>query len=235
MTFDYRGMGDSRGRRGQLAARLRGRPVRWARDYDTAVDALAEQRAGGAALLDRPQPWRAAARLAAQPAPHRRAAVGRGRQRLLARQRAAAAPLDPLLLVCAGAGCDPALRLLPGQAAAQGRRPAARRDAAVAPLVSRPALPRRRGWRALSSQFEQVRFPVVALSFTDDEFMSERGTACWSTSIPVRRARSTHRTQQTCRPRIGHFGFFRDQFQSVPVGAQCALLQGCPILKDTTA
>lgn len=62
--------------------------------------------------------------------------------------------------------------------------------------------------------FEQARFPVVALSITDDELMTERGTRvlidCYA-NAPRRIERIAPQDVQARR--IGHFGFFRDQFE----------------------
>lgn len=62
-------------------------------------------------------------------------------------------------------------------------------------------------------QFEAVRFPVVALSITDDELMTERGTRvlvdCYA-NAPRRVERIAPADVQARR--IGHFGFFREQF-----------------------
>jgi len=64
-------------------------------------------------------------------------------------------------------------------------------------------------------QFEAVRFPVVALSITDDELMTERGTQvlvdCYA-NAPRRVERIAPADVQARR--IGHFGFFREQFAS---------------------
>ncbi|GIX24196.1 MULTISPECIES: alpha/beta fold hydrolase [Caldimonas] len=63
--------------------------------------------------------------------------------------------------------------------------------------------------------FEQVRFPVLALSFVDDEMMTERGTQvlldCYA-NAPRRIERIAPQDVQARR--IGHFGFFREQFES---------------------
>ena len=77
------------------------------------------------------------------------------------------------------------------------------------------------------TQFEQVRFPVVALSITDDEMMTERGTRvlidCYR-NAPRRIERIA--PADVAATRIGHFGFFRDQFQSSLWLRSVALLQG---------
>ena len=76
-------------------------------------------------------------------------------------------------------------------------------------------------------RFASVRFPLVALSITDDELMTERGTRvlvdCYP-NAPRRIERIAPADVQA--PRIGHFGFFRHQFQSSLWTRTAALLQG---------
>ena len=61
--------------------------------------------------------------------------------------------------------------------------------------------------------FAGVRFPVVALSITDDELMTVRGT-----HILIDCYENAPRQVERIAPadvgarRIGHFGFFRDEF-----------------------
>ena len=68
---------------------------------------------------------------------------------------------------------------------------------------------------ALRAKFALARFPVVALSMTDDELMTERGTRvlidCYENA-----PRELHRIapQDAQARRIGHFGFFRAQFEA---------------------
>lgn len=68
---------------------------------------------------------------------------------------------------------------------------------------------------ALRQRFADARFPVVALSITDDELMTERGTRvlidCYENA-----PRELHRIAPTDARarRIGHFGFFRAAFQA---------------------
>ena len=85
-------------------------------------------------------------------------------------------------------------------------------------------------------QFEQVRFPVVALSITDDELMTERGTRvlidCYA-NAPRRIERISPADVKA--KRIGHFAFFRDQFQSSLWARSVALLQGFRVQQETTA
>lgn len=68
---------------------------------------------------------------------------------------------------------------------------------------------------AVRERFEAARFPVVALSITDDELMTERGTRvlvdCYA-NAPRRIERIAPADVQARR--IGHFGFFREQFQA---------------------
>ncbi|HUG21781.1 alpha/beta fold hydrolase [Piscinibacter sp.] len=85
-------------------------------------------------------------------------------------------------------------------------------------------------------KFEAVRFPLVALSMTDDELMTERGTHvlvdCYA-NAPRRVERIAPANVQAGR--IGHFGFFRDQFQTSLWARALALLQGFQIPKETAA
>lgn len=77
------------------------------------------------------------------------------------------------------------------------------------------------------AKFEDVRFPLVALSISDDELMTERGTRvlvdCYA-NAPRRIERVTPADANVSR--IGHFGLFRDQFQSSLWGRVASLLQG---------
>jgi predicted alpha/beta hydrolase len=63
-------------------------------------------------------------------------------------------------------------------------------------------------------RFAAARFPVVALSITDDELMTERGTR-----VLLDCYENAPREMQRIAPadvgatRIGHFGFFRPQFE----------------------
>lgn len=78
-------------------------------------------------------------------------------------------------------------------------------------------------------RFEAARFPLVALSMTDDELMTERGTHvlvdCYA-NAPRRVERIAPADVQARR--IGHFGFFRDQFKPSLWARTLALLQGFP-------
>lgn len=68
---------------------------------------------------------------------------------------------------------------------------------------------------ALRRQFAAASFPVVALSMTDDELMTERGTR-----VLIDCYENAPRELQRIAPadanaqRIGHFGFFRAQFEA---------------------
>lgn len=68
---------------------------------------------------------------------------------------------------------------------------------------------------ALRRQFAAVLFPIVALSMTDDELMTERGTR-----VLIDCYENAPRELQRIAPsdananRIGHFGFFRAQFEA---------------------
>jgi predicted alpha/beta hydrolase len=67
---------------------------------------------------------------------------------------------------------------------------------------------------AVREQFARARFPIVALSITDDELMTERGTR-----VLIDCYENAPRRLQRIAPsdvgvqRIGHFGFFRRQFE----------------------
>jgi predicted alpha/beta hydrolase len=85
-------------------------------------------------------------------------------------------------------------------------------------------------------RFEAARFPVVALSITDDELMTERGTRvlvdCYA-NAPRRIERIAPADAQASR--IGHFGFFREQFQSTLWQRAAQLLHGFHTPKETSA
>ena len=84
---------------------------------------------------------------------------------------------------------------------------------------------------AVARRYAQVRFPVLAWSFSDDELMTVRGThklVGLYTSAP--------RQVQIIRPadvsvrRIGHFGFFRESFRDTLWPRSMAALQSLPAL-----
>jgi predicted alpha/beta hydrolase len=79
---------------------------------------------------------------------------------------------------------------------------------------------------ALRRQFAAARFPIVALSMTDDELMTERGTR-----VLIDCYENAPRELQRIAPadvgarRIGHFGFFRAQFEATLWQRTAALFQ----------
>jgi predicted alpha/beta hydrolase len=79
----------------------------------------------------------------------------------------------------------------------------------------------------LRGLFASVRFPIVALSMTDDEMMTERGTHvlvdCYA-NAPRRVERIA--PVDVAAPRIGHFGFFRNAFEPTLWQRSLALLHG---------
>jgi len=89
---------------------------------------------------------------------------------------------------------------------------------------------------AAREKFEAVRFPLVALSITDDEMMTERGTHvlvdCYA-QAPRRVERIAPRDVHA--QRIGHFGFFREQFRTSLWARAAALLQGFQVPQETAA
>jgi predicted alpha/beta hydrolase len=237
MTFDYRGMGDSRPP--AQAASLRGFDAdlfSWARDYDSAIDALHE-RAPGVPL------YLIGHSLGAQ-------LPGLLRNRV---------NIAGLLSIAAGSGYwrdnAPQLKrsvlyfwhaLVPVATTLFGYFPG-KRLRKVGDLPRGVILQWRR-WcldpryhvgaegAAVREQFEQVRFPVVALSIADDELMTERGThvlvECYA-NAPRRVERIAPSDVKVNR--IGHFGFFRNQFQSSLWARSVALLHGFSVQQETTA
>ena len=234
-SFDYRGMGESR----PAGASLREVDVDlfdWAADTDTVIEALAE-RAGGLPLV-----------LIGHSLGAQLPGLLRHRDRLAG-----------LLSVAAGSGYwrdnAPQLRryvlyfwhvLVPLGTALFGYFPG-KRFGKVGDLPRGVVLQWRR-WcmhpryhvgaegDAVRERFEAARFPVVALSITDDELMTERGTRvlvdCYA-NAPRRIERiAPHEVQAR---RIGHFGFFREQFQAT-LWQRCAqLLHGFHTHKETSA
>lgn len=72
----------------------------------------------------------------------------------------------------------------------------------------------------MRAQFASVRAPIVALSFDDDEMMSEQNTRsihAMYTSAPVRHVRVQSLHERSLR--IGHFGFFRREMGETLWGA----------------
>ena len=228
MTFDYRGMGDSRS--AAQTKSLRGLDAdlfSWARDYDTAIDALRTHAPDVPLCL-------VGHSLGAQ-----LPGLLRNRDRI-----------DGLLSIAAGSGYwrdnAPQLKrivlyfwhvLVPVATALFGYFPG-KRIGKVGDLPRGVVLQWRR-WcmnpryvvgaegDAVRAQYAQVRFPVVALSITDDELMTERGTHVLIDSY----ANAPRRVERVApadvkAARIGHFGFFREQFQSSLWARSVALLQG---------
>ena len=89
--------------------------------------------------------------------------------------------------------------------------------------------------RAVREQFESVRFPLVALSLTDDELMTERGTRvlldCYANA--PRRIERVAPADVAAR-RIGHFGFFRDAFAPTLWARTAGWLSEFHLAKETT-
>jgi len=237
MTFDYRGMGDSR--TAAQAKSLRGLNAdlfAWARDYDAAIDALRERAPDVPLYL-----------------------IGHSLGAQLPGLLRNRAHIDGLLSIAAGSGYwrdnAPQLKrivlyfwhvLVPVATALFGYFPG-KRLGKVGDLPRGVVLQWRR-WcmdpryvvgaegEAVRAQYAQVGFPVVALSITDDELMTERGTHVLIDSY----ANAPRRVERVAPAdlkvkRIGHFGFFRDQFQSSLWARSVALLQGFQTLKETTA
>ncbi|MFG6446966.1 alpha/beta fold hydrolase [Roseateles sp. BYS180W] len=71
------------------------------------------------------------------------------------------------------------------------------------------------GGEALRRQYAELRLPLLALSFADDEYMSRRNTESLIRFYAAARAESRCvRPADVGGQRIGHFGFFRSRFQS---------------------
>ena len=214
-TFDYRGIGRFRAQR-QGPARLQGRPVRLDARLRSGHRSRARRAAGAPAVPAGPQPGRTVARPLEQPAQGQRHAQRRGRQRLLARERAAAQAHRFLFLVRARAAGDRAVRLLSRPQAAQGRRLAGRRRDAVAQVVPES---RDTAWapkaRQCGSATPTSRFPVHALSITDDELMTLVGTHSL-----INLYENSPREVERIAPadlgvrRLGHFGPFRSEHEA---------------------
>lgn len=213
-TFDYRGCGESRPPGGTLRG-LRADLFDWAADTDTVVEALSARATGLPIYL----------------IGHSLGAQLPG----LLRQRDR---LAGLLSVAAGSGYwrdnAPQLRryvlyfwhlLVPTATVLFGYFPG-RRLGKVGDLPKGVVLQWRK-WclnpryhvgaegEPVRERFEAARFPVVALSITDDELMTERGTRvlldCYANA--PRRIEHIAPAEVQAR-RIGHFGFFREQFRS---------------------
>ena len=235
MTFDYRGMGESRS--GAHGRSLRGFDAdlfAWARDYDAALDTLAERAPGVPLYL-----------------------IGHSLGAQLPGMLRNRARIAGLLSVAAGSGywrdnAPPLKRsvlyfwyaLVPVATRLFGYFPG-KRLRKVGDLPRGVILQWRR-WcldpryhvgaegAPLKAQFDEVRFPVVALSITDDELMTERGTRVLVDCYPnaPRRIERIAPADVSAK-RIGHFGFFRDQFQSSLWARSVALLQGFQPRQET--
>jgi len=224
-TFDYRGMGESR-----VTPSLRGLKAdlfSWARDYDSAIDALREAAPGLPLYL-----------------------VGHSLGAQLPGLLRNHAQVDGLISVAAGSGYwrdnAPPLRrmilyfwyvLVPVATAVFGYFPG-KRLRKVGDLPKGVMLQWRR-WclhpryhvgaegAAVRDQFEAARFPLVALSITDDELMTERGTRVLVDCYPNAQRRIERIAPSDVQAkRIGHFGLFREQFQATLWPRMTALLQG---------
>lgn len=67
---------------------------------------------------------------------------------------------------------------------------------------------------AVRAAYASVRTPILSISFSDDEMMSERGIRSLH-ALYARAPVTYHRIEPRTvgLPRIGHFGFFRPQFE----------------------
>jgi len=224
-TFDYRGMGESR-----MSRSLRGVEAdlfSWARDYDSAIDALRDSAPGVPLYL-----------------------VGHSLGAQLPGMLRNRGRVDGLISVAAGSGYwrdnAPPLRrmilyfwyvLVPVAVALCGYFPG-KRLRKVGDLPKGVMLQWRR-WclnpryhvgaegAAVREQFEAARFPLVALSITDDELMTERGTRVLVDCYPNAPRRIERIAPQDVQAkRIGHFGLFREQFRATLWPRMTALLQG---------
>jgi predicted alpha/beta hydrolase len=235
-TFDYRGVGDSR--TAPRGATLRGFDAdlfSWARDFDAAIDTLSD-RAGGKPLY----------------------VVGHSLGAQLPGMLRNRARISGLLSIAAGSGYwrdnAPQLKrsvlyfwyvLVPLATALFGYFPGARLKK-VGDLPRGVILQWRR-WclnpryhvgaegKTMREQFESVRFPLVALSISDDELMTERGTRvlvdCYANA--PRRVERIAPADVAVR-RIGHFGFFRDAFETTLWARAAGWLSEFQLAKETT-
>ena len=233
-TFDYRGTGDSREPR--FATTLRGFDAdlySWARDFDAAIDALVARAPGrplyvvghslGAQL---PGMLRHRDRIAGLVG----VATGSGywRDNAPPLKRTVLYFWHALVPLATGLfGYFPGARLrkvgdLPRGVILQWRR-----------WCMNPRYHVGAEGEALRTQFESVRFPVVALSMTDDEMMTERGTRvlvdCYA-NAPRRVERIAPADVQARR--IGHFGFFRTAFEPTLWARSLALLRAFDPAKE---
>ena len=213
LTFDYRGMGESLPA-GRSLRGFRADLFDWSRDIDAAIDALLERHPDASLFV-------VGHSLGAQ-----LPGLLRHRDRIAG-----------LVSVAAGSGYwrdnAPQLKrivlyfwhvLVPVAVAVAGYFPG-KRIGKVGDLPRGVVMQWRR-WcmhpryhvgaegEAVRRQFAGARFPVVALSITDDELMTERGTR-----VLIDCYENAPRELQRIAPadvgaqRIGHFGFFRPQFE----------------------
>lgn len=214
LTFDYRGMGESLPA-GRSLRGFRADLFDWSRDIDAAIDALLERHSDAPLFV-------VGHSLGAQ-----LPGLLRHRDRIAG-----------LVSVAAGSGYwrdnAPQLKrivlyfwhvLVPVAVAVAGYFPG-KRIGKVGDLPRGVVMQWRR-WcmhpryhvgaegEAVRRQFAGARFPVVALSITDDELMTERGTR-----VLIDCYENAPRELQRIAPadvgaqRIGHFGFFRPQFEA---------------------
>lgn len=233
LTFDYRGSGDSRPHGGSLRG-FRADLFDWARDTDAAIEALAE-RAGGLKLY----------------------LIGHSLGAQLPGLLAQRDRIAGLLSVAAGSGYwrdnAPQLRrlvlyfwhvLVPVATTLFGYFPG-RRIGKVGDLPRGVILQWRKwcmhphyhvGAEGVGAHFAAARFPILALSMTDDELMTERGThklVGFYANAPRRVERIAPADVQARR--IGHFGFFREQFQATLWQRSLHWLQGLHHHQETPA
>lgn len=229
-TFDYRGVGDSRPERWRRSLRgFEADLYDWACDYDTVVADVA-RRAGDAPLY----------------------LIGHSLGAQLPGMLTQRERIGGLLSVAAGSGYwpDNAPRLrravllfwhlvVPVATRLCGYFPG-RRLRKIGDIPEGVMLQWRR-WclhpryhvgaegEVLRRAFEQARFPVVAWSITDDELMTERGTRVLVDlySAAPRRIERIAPADVAAR-RIGHFGFFREQFRATLWARAAELFQRFP-------
>jgi len=213
MSFDYRGMGESLPA-GRSLRGFRADLFDWARDIDAAIDALLARHPDAPLFV-------VGHSLGAQ-----LPGLLRHRDRIAGLVSVAAgsgywrdnAPQLKRIVLCLGHV------LVPVSVAVAGYFPG-KRIGKVGDLPRGVVMQWRR-WcmhpryhvgaegEAVRQRFAGARFPVVALSITDDELMTERGTR-----VLIDCYENAPRQLQRIAPadagvqRIGHFGFFRAQFE----------------------
>lgn len=213
LSFDYRGMGESLPA-GRSLRGFRADLFDWARDIDAAIDALMARHpdtplfvVGHSLGAQLPGLLRHRDRIAGLVS----VAAGSGYWRDNAPQLKRIVPYFWHVLVpvaVAIAGYFPGKRIgkvgdLPRGVVMQWRR-----------WCLHPRYHVGAEGEAVRQRFAAARFPVVALSITDDELMTERGTR-----VLIDCYENAPRQLQRIAPadvgaqRIGHFGFFRAQFE----------------------